>query len=501
MKYFVKIRFILFITIVISCIAAKANITNPKREFRGAWIQAVNGQFLGMNEKEMKGYLTNMLNELKKANVNAIIFQVRVEGDALYRSDNEPWSRFITGTQGKDPGWDPLDFMVKEAHARSMELHAWINPYRAKTKSTYTLSEKHQSRKHPERFIRYDSQLFFNPSLQENRDFICKIVKDIVSRYDVDGLHIDDYFYPYPVGGKVFDDEGFYKRDTRGFTNKGDWRRDNVNRLIWQMHKTVRETKPWVKFGVSPFGIYRNMSSSSNGSDTKGLQSYDDLYADVIHWINEGWVDYCIPQVYWEIGHTAADYETLVKWWAKHASNRPLYIGQDVNRTVRAADLKNNNSHQQPAKMNLQRSLPAIQGSCLWDAASAAKNVGHYREVLEQYYHKTPALMPQYKFIDNKSPKKIYGLKRMKTDNGDILIWLTRNSEKTKPLDETVNYVVYRFASNEKIDIDDPSHIVTVTPQTFYRLPQNENGKFVYVITALDRMQNESKGKKIKVRL
>jgi uncharacterized lipoprotein YddW (UPF0748 family) len=353
---------------------------------------------------------------------------------------------------------------------------------------------------HPERFIRYDSQLFFNPSLQANRDWICKIVKDIVSRYDVDGLHIDDYFYPYPVGGKKFEDDEFFRRDSRGFTDKGDWRRDNVNLLIRQMHKTVRETKPWVKFGVSPFGIYRNVASSPTGSNTKGLQSYDDLYADVLHWIEKGWVDYCIPQVYWEIGHTAADYETLVKWWAENAAARPLYIGQDVNRTVRAADTKNGSSHQQPAKFDLQRSLPAIKGSCLWDAASAAKNVGQYRKVLEQYYHSTPALMPRYKFIDDKAPKKVRGVKRITKDDDDLLVWLTPNKKKTKPMDLVVNYVVYCFAKGEKVDLDDASKIVTITSGNYYRLPKDKDGKFTYVVTTLDRLQNESKGKKVKVK-
>lgn len=498
MKLFNKACLLLIFMLV--CAVATAKVDNPKREFRGAWIQAVNGQFLGMGEKEMKNYLTNMLDNLKKANVNAIIFQVRVEGDALYRSANEPWSRYLTGVQGKNPGWDPLEFMVAQAHARNMELHAWINPYRAKTKGTRSLAELHQINKHPERFIRYDSQLFFNPSLQANRDWICHIVKDIVTRYDVDGLHIDDYFYPYPVGGVAFDDDEYFRRDNRGIADKGDWRRDNVNRLIYQMHKTVRETKPWVKFGVSPFGIYRNVASTPSGSDTKGLQSYDDLYADVLHWVNNGWVDYCIPQVYWEIGHTAADYETLVKWWAENAANRPLYIGQDVNRTVRAADLKNSSRHQQPAKFDLQRSLPAVQGSCLWDAASAAKNVGQFRRVLEQYYHSTPALMPKYKFIDNKAPKKVRGIKRMTAGNNDLLVWLTPNKEKTKALDKVVSYVVYCFEKGEKVDLDNPSNIVAITSDNYYSLPKDKSGKYTYVVTTLDRLQNESKGKKISVK-
>ncbi|MBE6268968.1 MAG: hypothetical protein E7092_08260 [Bacteroidales bacterium] len=488
----------LFLLLLLLCQSIVAG-DNPKREFRGAWIQAVNGQYLGMDRDETKRYLTTMLDNLKRANVNAIIFQVRVEGDALYRSNLEPWSRFLTGTQGKDPGWDPLEFMVAESHARGMELHAWINPYRARTKGTLRLSPAHQFSKHPERFIGYESQLFFNPSLQENRDWICKVVKDIVSRYDVDALHIDDYFYPYPVGGKEFNDEMWFKKDSRGIKDKGDWRRDNVNRLIYQMHRTVRETKPWVKFGVSPFGIYRNISSSPTGSDTKGLESYDALYADVLHWVNEGWVDYCIPQVYWEIGHTAADYETLVRWWAKYASNRPLYIGQDVNRTVRAADPKNSRSHQMPAKMALQRSLPAVQGSCLWDAASAAKNVGRYRDVLEQHYHSSPALMPKYKFIDSKAPKKVKGVKRIKADGNDVLVWITPNKENTKEMDKAVNYVVYRFAKGEKVNLEKAANIVAITPHTYYNLPKGDSGKFTYVVTALDRLHNESKGKKVKV--
>lgn len=304
----------------------------PKREFRGAWIQAVNGQFQGMKEKQMKDYLVEMLDNLQKVNVNAILFQVRVEGDALYESHYEPWSRFITGTQGNSPGWDPLAFMVEECHKRNMELHAWINPYRARTKGTKYVAPSHMSKKRPANFIEYEGQLYFNPALQANRDHICGIVRDILNRYDVDGLHIDDYFYPYPAKGKEFADERWFRES--GMENKGEWRRENVNHLIYQLHRTVREAKPWVKFGVSPFGIYRNAGSWEKGSKTKGLQCYDDLNADVLKWIDEGWVDYCIPQVYWEIGHPAADYAELVKWWAEYASGRPLYIGQEDRKSV-----------------------------------------------------------------------------------------------------------------------------------------------------------------------
>lgn len=493
-------KIITFIATIMLVTLVQASAESPKREFRGAWIQAVNGQFLGMNEYEMKSYLTNMLDELKKANVNAIIFQVRVEGDALYSSQYEPWSRYLTGKQGNSPGWDPLSFMVDAAHSRNMELHAWINPYRARTKSTRELAYNHNSKLHPERFVEYGGQLYFNPALQENRDHICMIVRDILSRYDVDALHIDDYFYPYPVKGVEFPDDADYRRS--GSTlSKGDWRRDNVNKLIGQLHKTVRESKPWVKFGVSPFGIYRNSGvDAPQGSATHGLQSYDDLYADVLLWIEEGWVDYCIPQVYWEIGHKAADYETLVKWWARNASKRPLYIGQDVNRTVRSADPQNPDRHQLPRKMEIQRGEKNVQGSCLWDAASVAKNVGRYREVLSRYYHSNIALMPTAPFIDKKAPKKVKGVRVIDSAEGSMLVWLVRENKKHDVMNEPWRFVVYCFEGKEKVDLDKSQNIVAVTDKPFYRIPDDVARKRTYVVTVLDRLQNESKGVKCKIK-
>lgn len=278
-----------------------------------------------MPAEKLKQNLTGQLNSLQKAGINAIIFQVRPEADALYASRLEPWSRFLTGVQGKapEPYWDPMQFMIDECHKRGMEFHAWINPYRTKTTLKSELAPNHVYNIHPEWFVAYGDQLYFDPALPESRRHICMVVSDIVSRYDVDAIHMDDYFYPYPVKGKDFPDDASFARLGGGFGNKGDWRRNNVNMLIKKLHETIREIKPWVKFGVSPFGIYRNESSDPLGSKTKGLQNYDDLYADVLLWAREGWIDYNIPQIYWHIGHPAADYETLVKWWARHTENRP----------------------------------------------------------------------------------------------------------------------------------------------------------------------------------
>ena len=258
-----------------------------------------------MPTDKLKQTLINQLNSLQGAGINAIIFQVRPEADALYASQYEPWSRFLTGVQGKvpEPYWDPMQFMIEECHKRGMEFHAWINPYRVKTSLKNELSPIHIYNSHPEWFVTYGDQLYFDPALPESRNHICKVVTDIVSRYDVDAIHMDDYFYPYPIKGKDFPDDASFARYGGGFSNKADWRRSNVNILIQKIHETVRGLKPWVKFGVSPFGIYRNQKSDPLGSDTNGLQNYDDLYADVLLWARKGWVDYNIPQIYWQIGH------------------------------------------------------------------------------------------------------------------------------------------------------------------------------------------------------
>ena len=471
----------------------------PKREFRGAWIQCVNEQFQGLSKEEMQRTLSYQLDELAKDGVNAIIFQVRAECDALYNSPYEPWSRLLTGRQGQNPGWDPLAWMVSECHKRGMEIHAWINPYRAKTKGTSALASNNIAVKHPERVFEYDGLYILNPALPENREYICKIADDIVRRYDIDGFHIDDYFYPYPVAGKAIPDAKEYNADSRGMSI-GDWRRDNVNKFIEQLHDSIRQTKPWVKFGVSPFGIYRNARSSSIGSNTRGLQNYDDLYADVLKWVNNGWIDYCVPQLYWQIGHKTADYETLIKWWNEHAGNRPLYIGEDVERTIKYADVDNPSTNQVAAKHKLHEQCKNVDGTVLWYAKAAVDNYDRYGVFLRNYYWKSPALQPLMPFIDDKAPKKPRKLKAHQNSTNLLLTWMAPKGNGWK--DEAVKYVVYQFKPGESVDISDPSHIVSLTNhQSLETVKPAESGKYIYVVTALDRMSNESEIAKKKVKV
>ena len=468
---------------------------NTVREFRGAWIQCVNGQFMGMSTADMQKTLTYQLDELQKDGANAIIFQVRPECDALYNSSIEPWSRFLTGEQGKAPSpyWDPLQWMIEQCHKRGMELHAWINPYRAKTKTTHVLSPKHIAHKRRDLVFEYDGQYILNPAYDENRQYICHVVGDILRRYDVDGLHIDDYFYPYPAAGCTIPDENLYRRNPGGHSNIGDWRRYNVNLFMKEMHDTIRAVKPWVKFGVSPFGIYRNKKSDPNGSDTRGLQNYDDLYADVLLWINNGWVDYCVPQIYWQIGHPTADYKTLIQWWDRNASARPLYIGEDVERTVKYKDDDNPNQHQMPAKYKLHDFANNVQGTVLWYAKAAVDNIGNYGMMLRNVYWRTPALQPLMPFISKKQPGKPRKVKMVWTSDGPMLFW-TAPKTKSKSKDWASNahqYAVYCDGT-----------LIAVTSDTFFKLPYVDGKtKHTYVVTSLNRIHNESKAVKKKIKL
>ncbi|MCI7580733.1 MAG: family 10 glycosylhydrolase [Prevotella sp.] len=490
LKNMIRPAFTALLLFVVSTVCA-----NTVREFRGAWIQCVNGQFMGMSTADMQKTLTYQLDELQKDGANAIIFQVRPECDALYNSSIEPWSRFLTGEQGKAPSpyWDPLQWMIEQCHKRGMELHAWINPYRAKTKTTHVLSPKHIAHKRRDLVFEYDGQYILNPAYDENRQYICHVVGDILRRYDVDGLHIDDYFYPYPAAGCTIPDEQLYRRNPGGHSNIGDWRRYNVNLFMKEMHDTIRAVKPWVKFGVSPFGIYRNKKSDPNGSDTRGLQNYDDLYADVLLWINNGWVDYCVPQIYWQIGHPTADYKTLIQWWDRNASARPLYIGEDVERTVKYKDDDNPNQHQMPAKYKLHDFANNVQGTVLWYAKAAVDNIGNYGMMLRNVYWRTPALQPLMPFISKKQPGKPRKVKMVWTSDGPMLFW-TAPKTKSKSKDWASNahqYAVYCDGT-----------LVAVTSDTFFKLPYVDGKtKHTYVVTSLNRIHNESKAVKKKIKL
>ena len=489
----------------VACGSSKTTLTRQpdamtKREFRGAWIQTVGqSRYRQMNSAAMKHYLSDMVRKLDEAGINAVIFQIRPEADAFYKSELEPWSRFLTGEQGKapdDPSFDPLSFIIEECHRRGMELHAWLNPYRVKTNMNNPLAENHIYWRDPERFVQYGNQLFFDPGLPENRSFICEVVQDIISRYDVDAIHMDDYFYPYPIAGIPFPDDHSFRvyAAAQGFSpsQRGDWRRNNVNLLIQQIKYTIAGIKPWVRFGISPFGIYRNKRNDPDGSDTNGLQNYDDLYADIRLWVEKGWIDYNLPQLYWEIGHSAADYATLLQWWNAHNYQQHLYIGQDLKRSIDKNELH--------AKIRLSREMAFVHGNCYWYGYQIMDNFEGVTDVLKTDIHRARALVPAYTHMHDGRPGAVKKLSEVFTEDMHFLTW----EHEKKPLhpEAAQKFVIYRFRHKEKVDINRAENILQVTPDNFFVLPyEGDEKKYTYVVTALDAFGNESKEKKIKIKL
>ena len=370
---------------------------NAQIAFRGAWIATVanidwpSTEAVG-NDSLQKAEMVWILDSLESLGINAVIFQVRPTADALYQSEYEPSSHWLMGKQGDSLTYDPLAWTIEQAHERHMEVHVWLNPYRvnlAKT-DTSTICADHIWRKHPEWFWEYNKQWYFNPGLDVTREWICTIVQDIVYRYDIQAIHMDDYFYPYPAGGKPLPDVETYKKYPRGFDNIEDWRRDNVNRAIQEISATIHECKDSVQFGISPFGVWRNASVDSTGSKTTaGITNYDDLYADIRLWIREGWIDYVLPQLYWEIGKKAADYETLAHWWANEVrgTNCKLYIGMAPYRLEGAKkDSPWGIGNEISRQMKLNRTIPEISGECFYSTRPLLRNPRHVCDTIKLIY-------------------------------------------------------------------------------------------------------------------
>jgi uncharacterized lipoprotein YddW (UPF0748 family) len=272
----------------------------------------------GLDPAAQRRELLGLLDLAVERRLNAVMLQVRPTADAFWPSPYEPWSRYLTGTQGQDPGWDPLGTAVHEAHRRGLQLHAWFNPYRVcLTDDLGALLPTHPARLHPDWTVAHGGRLYYNPGLPEVRRFVQDAMLDAVRRYPVDAVHWDDYFYPYPVAGQIFHDEDAYARYGAGFPDRDAWRRHNIDLLVAETAARVKRIRPGTRFGISPFAVWRNASADPLGTPTdSGVQSYDDLHADTRMWVRAGLVDYIVPQVYWNIGFAAADYAALVPWWA-----------------------------------------------------------------------------------------------------------------------------------------------------------------------------------------
>ena len=464
----------------------------PKREFRGAWFPTVtNTTWHNMTTSEIKEDIIFYLDLFKKLNMNAVIFQVRPQADALFVSELEPWSRFLTGTQGVAPDhlFDPAEFIIEECHKRGMELHAWFNPYRVSSSSNEVLAKNHLYFEKPHLFVHYGNQIYFDPGQPESREHTISVIKDFISRYDVDAIHFDDYFYPYRVPYRDFPDDSSFEKyreqDGYGMFEKDEWRRNNVNVLVKELNKTIKSIKPWVKFGISPFGVWRNDYVDSKGSQSASLQTnYDDLFADVLKWTEQKWIDYNAPQLYWEIGHRRVDYKKMTDWWIKNRNGVNLYIGQSIWNQLSIKNYNGDVVNQLHRKMAIIRENDSIDGNIWWSGLGLASNK-ELADSLYYSYQKYPALVPLYPAIDSLAPKPV---DEVKFKRGK-LTW--KGQFTGDKMNDPFFYVVYRFPKGTPVNIENSSAIFLITNQTTVKL-KRKRGETI-LVTALDRCQNESK--------
>lgn len=383
----------------------------PQYEFRAVWIATVENidwpSKRGLSVDQQKAEFIRLLDMHQRNGMNAIVMQIRPVSDAFYPSRFEPWSEYLNGRQGLAPVpyYDPLQFMIEETHKRGMEFHAWMNPYRAVFNVTRSsVSPNHISRLFPQWFITYGNTRYFDPGIPQVREHVTSVVRDVVERYDVDAIHFDDYFYPYRIPGKEFPDQETYLKYGNGM-NKDDWRRSNVDTIIKMLSAAIKSVNPRVKFGISPFGVWRNSSKDPRGSASKaGVTNYDDLYADILLWLQKGWVDYIAPQLYWETTHKLVGFYMLLDWWAKNTYGRHLYIGHGIYRALESKTGTWRSNSELPNQIKAIRAKPNAQGSIFFSSASFFRNPNGWNDSLRNNYYRFPALVPPMHWIDSIPP-------------------------------------------------------------------------------------------------
>lgn len=494
-----KYRF-LFVVCFISIQFCNAQVSPPKamREFRAAWIATVANinwpSKPGLSVTDQKQEAINLLNLLQRLNFNAAILQVRPQADALYKSELEPWSYFLTGTQGKapDPYYDPLSFWIEEAHNRGMELHVWLNPYRAHHLTGGEVSPYSFVKKHPELVVKLkDGQYWMDPSKKEVQAHSAAVVKDLVKRYDIDGVHFDDYFYPYAEynGGADFPDQESFNayQNNGGKLERADWRRASVNTFIEKVYRIIKSEKKQVKFGISPFGIWRPGYPES----IEGFDQYDKLYADAKLWLNKGWIDYFSPQLYWNVNAQKLSFPVLLGWWqSENTKNRHLWPGMNISQ---GGDDKN--ADEVVNQIMITRGItPDSKGAIHWSIAGLIKHEKLRQALIDGPYQKQ-ALVPASSWLDNKLPvKPIITFKQQDTlvkvawehpNKAEVFKWVVyfKYGEKWS----------YQILSGNNLQIDVLKNVPR-TPTAKDKLPLN-----AVAVTAVSRTGTESIFEEIKV--
>ena len=462
------------------------NVTLPEinREFRAAWVATVANinwpSKRTLTTEQQKQEAIQLLDMLEDNNFNAVIFQVRPSGDALYKSNYEPWSYFLTGETGKSPYpyYDPLEFWTEEAHKRGLELHVWLNPYRAHHSSGGAVTSESMVKKSPDNIVRLKNGMYwFNPADKRTQNHVSNVVKDIVTRYDIDGVHFDDYFYPYASynGGADFPDNSTWNeyKNKGGNLSRADWRRENVNYIIERIYKEIKKEKPFVKFGISPFGIWK----PGYPAGITGSSQYDELYADAKLWLNKGWVDYFSPQLYWPIDSKGQSFPKLLEWWkSENTQNRHLWPGLNTVE-VKAADRTKEIVNQVKVSNEI---LNGNNGVIHWSIAGLTKNPSMQNQLKNGPY-KAKALVPKMDWIKT---NKIEKPKLVVTNQpSEVVVNWTEN--KTNNVFQYVLYTRYNDNWETKF---------LNSKSTYFSVPKSKNGQKLNAVAlkAIDRVGNES---------
>ncbi|AGA78278.1 glycoside hydrolase family 10 protein [Echinicola vietnamensis] len=469
---------------------------SPKRELRAAWIATVNNidwpSKPGLPASQQREEYVLLLDSLAAAGMNAVVMQIRPTADTFYPSSYEPWSAYLTGKQGQAPSsyYNPLAFMIAEAKKRNLEFHAWFNPYRASNSSDFIPSADHPLVKHPDWFVQYGGKWYYDPGIPAAQEFVLRSIIEVVKHYDLDAVHFDDYFYPYKIAGEEFPDKGSFEQFGSHFDDIEEWRRHNVDYFVEELSKRIKTEKPFVKFGISPFGVWRNLDRDPKGSATKaGQTNYDDLYADVLKWLREGWIDYVTPQIYWHIGFELAEYKTLVKWWAENSYGRDVYIGQGIYRLGQKGWEDKNEVVNQ---IQYNRTFPMVKGSMFFSAKTILQRKENIHDQLAKVYP-SPALPPVMSWIDQTPPDAPDQLSASGSPDTGITLEWEENARGGAQY-----FVIYRSEDLNNLDINNPQQIVAKVPCSAYGQQSwkdediQKRTTYHYCLTAVDRLHNES---------
>jgi uncharacterized lipoprotein YddW (UPF0748 family) len=480
-----------------------------KREFRAAWLATyanIDWPSVGATSALEQSTFIQRMEEHRVTGMNAVFVQIRSQCDAMYPSPFEPWSADLTGTQGlaPNPYYDPLEFMIAETKKKGMGFHAWFNPYRALANASAAnlaaLSASHVINTQPSWIMSAGTQRILNPGIPAVWDYVIKVVMDVVRRYDIDGVHFDDYFYPYPSAG-TYNDDAEFALYNRGIASKADWRRSNVDSLIRRLNDSIKLAKPWVKFGISPSGIWLSATTSPAnpaGSNTSSgaTQHHKDLFANSRLWLQQGWVDYMAPQIYWFIGQTGSDYNILVPWWNNNAFGRHMYIGMagykvgDV--TQNAAFATDNN--QIPNQIRLNRQNANVNGHIFYNTTSLRNNNLGFRDSLRFNFFNKPALQPTMLWKDNVAPSPATSLNAVSSGLNSITLNWTKPADVTNELNKVKRFAIYR-STNSTVDISNANNLLAITwndTTAYTDVTAMQGSNYYYVVTALDRLHNES---------